>query len=148
MARAPGIHVKVTGAWLSPGDAAHFLIGRDAATGLIQLAPVTNNANHAGGSGHGNFVAGAQKWHPNSVSVGIEVHCAGAVQQVNGDWHLIEGGVAQGDLFPRKMSFQTRSAPEGAGTRLPTGSTINCKNCLSGSRPCWTPCPTDVSPNP
>jgi hypothetical protein len=87
---------------LGPGDAAHFLIGRDAATGLIQLAPVTNNANHAGGSGHGNFVAGAQKWHPNSVSVGIEVHCAGAVQQVNGDWHLIEGGVAQGDPIPEE----------------------------------------------
>jgi hypothetical protein len=85
---------------LGPGDAAHFLIGRDAAAGLIQLAPITNNANHAGGPGHGNFVAGTQQWHPNSVSVGIEIHCAGAVRQVNGDWRLVEDGVAQGNPIP------------------------------------------------
>jgi hypothetical protein len=85
---------------LGPGDCAHFVIGRDAENGVVQLAPITNNANHAGGPGHGSFVAGAQSWHPNTVSVGIEVHCAGAVRQVGGDWRLVEGGVPQGAAIP------------------------------------------------
>jgi N-acetylmuramoyl-L-alanine amidase-like protein len=83
-----------------PGDCAHFLIGRDAAAGVVQLAPITNNANHAGGPGHGSFVAGGQTWHPNTVSVGIEVHCAGSVRQVGGDWRLVENGVPQGAAIP------------------------------------------------
>jgi hypothetical protein len=82
------------------GACAHFLVGRDSSSGILQLAPITNNANHAGGGGHGSFVAGQQSWHPNLVSVGIEVHCAGAVQQISGDWRLIEDGVAQGDAIP------------------------------------------------
>jgi hypothetical protein len=82
------------------GDCAHFVIGRDASDGLVQLAPITSNANHAGGPGHGSFVAGQQSWHPNLVSVGIEVHCAGAVRQVNGDWRLVEDGVPQGSPIP------------------------------------------------
>ena len=85
---------------VGPGDCAHFLIGRDSAQGLVQLAPITNNANHAGGPGHGSFVAGAQSWHPNTVSVGIEVHCAGAVRQIAGDWRLVEDGVPQGAAIP------------------------------------------------
>lgn len=84
------------------GACAHFIIGRDAANGLVQLAPITNNANHAGGNGHGSFVAGQQSWHPNLVSVGIEVHCAGAVRQINGDWRLVEDGVAQGAALPNE----------------------------------------------
>src|SRR5215831_15402770 len=82
------------------GDCAHFVIGRDADSGLVQLAPITNNANHAGGSGHGSFVAGTQSWHPNTVSVGIEIHCAGAVRQVGGAWRLVDGGVPQGAALP------------------------------------------------
>jgi len=81
---------------LGAGDCAHFIIGRDAAAGMVQLAPITNNANHAGGNGHGSFVAGQQSWHPNTVAVGIEVHCAGSVRQINGDWHLVENGAVQG----------------------------------------------------
>jgi hypothetical protein len=129
---------------LGPGDAAHFLIGRDAAADLIQLAPVTNNANHAGGPGHGNFVAGAQQWHPNSVSVGIEIHCAGAGQQVTvaGTWW--KAASRRGTLFPMMMSFLTRSAPAGAGIRSLTISTSSLAPCLTGWRPCWMPCPTDV----
>jgi hypothetical protein len=82
------------------GSCTHFAIGRDAAQGLIQLAPITQNANHAGGDGHGNFVSGAQVWHPNTVSVGIEIHCAGLVRRVGGNWHLVENGVAQGAAIP------------------------------------------------
>jgi hypothetical protein len=85
---------------LGPGSCAHFVIGRDATQGLVQLAPITRNANHAGGDGHGNFVAGAQSWHPNTVSVGIEIHCAGLVQMVGGNWRLVEDGVPQGAAIP------------------------------------------------
>jgi hypothetical protein len=85
------------------GDSAgaHFLIGRDATAGVIQLAPITNDAHHAGGPGPGVFVAGAQQWSPNSVSVGIEIHCAGGVRQVNGDWRFVDiDGVAKGNVIP------------------------------------------------
>jgi hypothetical protein len=85
---------------LGKGNAAHFIIGRDSAAGLVQLAPITNNANHAGGAGAGSFVAGRQSWHPNSVSVGIEVYCAGEVHQVNGAWRLIEDGEPHGAALP------------------------------------------------
>jgi hypothetical protein len=85
---------------LADGACAHFLIGRDSASGIVQLAPITNNANHAGGNGHGSFVAGQQSWHPNLVSVGIELHCAGDVHQIDGDWRLVENGVAQGGAIP------------------------------------------------
>jgi N-acetyl-anhydromuramyl-L-alanine amidase AmpD len=81
---------------VGPGDCAHFVIGRESTDGVVQLVPITHNANHAGGPGHGSFVAGAQSWHPNSVSVGIEVHCAGAVRKVDGDWRLVEDGRPQG----------------------------------------------------
>jgi|JI10StandDraft_1071094.scaffolds.fasta_scaffold00795_31 N-acetyl-anhydromuramyl-L-alanine amidase AmpD len=82
------------------GTCAHFLIGRDATAGVVQLAPITRNANHAGGPGHGNFVAGDQTWHPNLVSVGIELHCAGGVHLVDGRWRLIEDGRPTGLPIP------------------------------------------------
>jgi N-acetylmuramoyl-L-alanine amidase len=82
------------------GECAHFIIARDASKGMVQLAPITKNANHAGGKGHGSFVAGQQSWHPNSVSVGIEVHCAGQVRQVDGQWRLVEEGKPQGAALP------------------------------------------------
>lgn len=85
---------------LGNGACAHFVIGRDSASGLVQLAPITNNANHAGGPGHGSFAAGGQSWHPNTVSVGIEVHCAGGVRRINGDWRFEESGAAQGAAIP------------------------------------------------
>ena len=102
-------------------DCAHFVIGRDASIGVVQLVPITRNANHAGAANaciqangiavtrnadktcpagsvntvlHGWFVAGAQKWHPNSVSIGIEVHCAGRVVQEGGVWLWKETGSA------------------------------------------------------
>lgn len=60
------------------GAGAHFLLGRDASQGLHQLADVGVNGNHAGGKpAHGWIAVGGKMLHPNRVTVGIEVHCAG-----------------------------------------------------------------------
>ena len=82
------------------GECAHFIIGREQTSGVIQLTAITNNANHAGGDGHGMFVAGQQSWHPNLVSVGIEIDCAGQVRQLNGVWRLFENGLPTGNPLP------------------------------------------------
>ena len=70
------------------GNAAHFLIGRTAAEGTVQFVDVGRNANHAGGLVHGWFTAGGERYHPNAVSVGIEVHNAGEVRLVAGQWRM------------------------------------------------------------
>ena len=77
-------------------NCAHFAIGRDASAGVVQFAPITRDAHHTGG---GRFVAGTASWGSNSVSVGIEVHCAGDIQQVNGQWRHMEL-VPYGDPVP------------------------------------------------
>jgi N-acetyl-anhydromuramyl-L-alanine amidase AmpD len=82
------------------GNGAHFVIGRDANAGVIQLVPINRNANHAGGEGAGSYVAGAQSWSPNSCTIGIELHCAGGVQRVGGQWRFVENGVPQGLALP------------------------------------------------
>ena len=83
------------------GDCAHFVIGRDAMEGVIQLAPITRNANHAGGPHHGVFVdAGGTQYHPNTCAVGIELHCAGGVQRIGGAWRLVEDGRPRGAPLP------------------------------------------------
>lgn len=102
-------------AWQTrPGDGAcaHFLIGRDVDHGVIQLIPITRNANHAGGPpGHGVFRTESPKGtppiahcgrdlHPNLVSVGIELHCAGGVRRIDGAWRLVEDGKAHGAPLP------------------------------------------------
>jgi len=86
---------------LGDGACAHFLIGRDANAGVLQLTQITNNGNHAGGDQHGWFVApGGQQWHPNLVAVGIEVHCAGGVQQIDNQWRFLEEGAVHGAAIP------------------------------------------------
>lgn len=91
-------------AWSSkPGDGAcaHFLIGRDEAHGVIQFVPITLNGNHMGGPGHGVFVlTNGTQLHPNLVTNGIEVHCAGGVRMINGVWRLVENNVAHGKPIP------------------------------------------------
>lgn len=72
------------------GAGAHFWLGRTPEQGLVQSVSVDRNANHAGGATHGWFVAGGQRLHPNSYSVGIEVHCAGAVIVHGGHWYAID----------------------------------------------------------
>jgi hypothetical protein len=87
------------------GACAHFLVGRDEQQGLIQFVPIKRNGNHAGGktppNGHGWYVAGGKNVHPNLVAVGIEVHCAGGVHLINGDWRLVEDGKAHGMVLPK-----------------------------------------------
>lgn len=82
------------------GSCAHFALGRSPDEGVVQLASIYRNGNHAGGPGHGSFVAGGQSWHPNLVSVGIEIHCAGAVRQIDGSWRFYEDGAPHGQPIP------------------------------------------------
>lgn len=65
-------------------SAAHFVLGPTAKQGLVQMVPITRNANHAGGETkngftyHGWWVTKDGRFiHPNTISVGIEVHNAG-----------------------------------------------------------------------
>lgn len=69
------------------GACAHFIIGRDATQGLVQMVPVNHNANHAGGKYHGSWERGKDlpAYHPNRVSVGIELHAAGRLEWYNAD---------------------------------------------------------------
>jgi N-acetyl-anhydromuramyl-L-alanine amidase AmpD len=68
------------------GNAAHFNIGRTPSEGVVQLVPITRNANHAGGAGHGWFHTSQRNYHPNLVSVGIELHNAGGLRLVDKQW--------------------------------------------------------------
>jgi hypothetical protein len=88
------------GTEVGEGNGAHFIIGRSEVQGVIQLVPINQNANHAGGEQSGSFVAGAQRWQPNHVAVGIELHCAGGLRQHNGRWRLFEKGVPTGAAIP------------------------------------------------
>jgi len=85
-----------------PGDGAcaNFLLGRDERQGVVQLVPTTRNSNHMGGTGHGVFVIGGREVHPNLVTNSIEIHCAGGVRLVNGQWRLVENGAAHGAPLP------------------------------------------------
>lgn len=100
----PGAWQALIDAWTKragDGACANFLIGRDDEHGMVQLVSITRNANHAGGPGHGVFRAPyVLDMHPNSVSVGIEVHCAGGVHRIDGAWRMVENGVPQGEALP------------------------------------------------
>lgn len=101
----PGAWQALIDAWTKragEGACAHFLIGRTAEHGVIQFAPTSRNANHAGGPGHGVYrmVPPGVSLHPNTVAVGIEVHCAGGVHMVGGQWRLVEDGQPQGEPLP------------------------------------------------
>lgn len=82
------------------GACAHFGIGRDELAGVVQWVPITRNGNHAGGPGHGVLRTSTATYHPNTLAVGIEIHCAGGVHQVNGQWRLVENNVAHGVALP------------------------------------------------
>jgi hypothetical protein len=94
----PGTFESLVNSWTTrqgKGQCAHFLIGRNFAEGTIQFAPINRNANHAGGSklvegkwvpDHGWFVVGGKRVHPNTVSVGIEIHNAGQLRLIDGQW--------------------------------------------------------------
>ena len=100
---APETFAALVSAWRTKpgvGDCSHFLIGRDAMEGVVQFVPIDRNSNSAGGPHHGVFVAGGIEWHPNTVSVGVELHCAGGVQRIGGEWRLVEGGKPTGAPIP------------------------------------------------
>jgi hypothetical protein len=93
----------ITG-WTTHADriaCAHFAIGRDANAGVIQLAPIYRNANHAGGDHHGSYVVAGNPLHPNHCAVGIELHCAGKVNRIDGQWRwLNDQGLPKGLPIP------------------------------------------------
>lgn len=81
------------------GACAHFGIDRDGS--IWQFVQITRNGNHLGGPGHGVFVdPDGKQVHPNLIAIGIEVHCAGGVRLVSGEWRLVENGVAHGEVLP------------------------------------------------
>lgn len=102
------------------GNAATYLLGREPwdgtpeefpTCGLVQLAPITRNANHAGGfqGYHGWLAKGKQRVaHPNSVYVGIEIHAAGKLRKGKDKWIQVDAGkvIEPEDVFV---------APDGTG---------------------------------
>jgi len=92
-----GALIKAWQASAGKGNGAHFLIGRDESQGVVQLAPVDRNGNHAGGPAHGWFTVAGRQIHPNSVTVGIEVHNAGKLRLVEGQWRNDAGKVFDPD---------------------------------------------------
>lgn len=89
----PGSMPAIIRSWSSVagnGACAHFIIGRNATDGVVQLIPTTRNANHAGGfPKHGWFSippneaqrTGQILLHPNTIAIGIEIDCAGYLGQ-------------------------------------------------------------------
>lgn len=94
------------------GSGWHFLIGRTPTEGVVQSCSIYLNANHAGGGvdpktrgarPHGWIrhvldedsqakpTAGKPHlYHPNRVAVGIEVHCAGQLVKVAGQYRTVD----------------------------------------------------------
>lgn len=92
------------------GQCAHFLIGRTPAEGVVQFVSIDRNGNHAGGSKevdgklvpyHGWFIVDGKRVHPNTVSIGIEIHNAGQLRLVDGKWRSwdYQHKQPQGDPF-------------------------------------------------
>lgn len=99
---APSSFTALIHAWQrvpGKGNAAHFLVGRSEHDGVVQLAPIYRNANHAGGPSHGAFVVDGKPIHPNHYAVGIEVHNAGQLQLLDGKWTQAQHGVAYGPAY-------------------------------------------------
>lgn len=70
------------------GSCAHFLIGRTPEQGVVQMVPIVHNANHAGGKPHGWWMNEHREGihvHPNTISVGIELHGAGRLEWLTRD---------------------------------------------------------------
>jgi len=94
----PGSEMAIIQRWTSEagaGNCAHFLIGRTKEIGITQFAHINCNANHAGGKSHGWYApmpgqaigsTYESTYHPNLVTVGIELSNAGRLQKVNGKY--------------------------------------------------------------
>jgi hypothetical protein len=80
------------------GNGATFLVRRNGQ--IIQLAPITKNSNHAGGSSTGRiyFTGSARDnerttpWHPNSVCIGVELSNPGRVRRDDRGWRIAYTG--------------------------------------------------------
>jgi hypothetical protein len=68
-------------------NAAHYLIGRNAKDGIVQFVSHRRNSNHAGGNTHGNWYINGKLFHPNSISIGIEIDAGGKLyKNIIGNW--------------------------------------------------------------
>lgn len=83
-------------AWQRPAETpsrsacAHYLIGRTPEQGVVQMVSTRRNANHAGGNPHGIWLKPgsanmSSSVHPNAMSIGIELHCAGRLEWLTPD---------------------------------------------------------------
>lgn len=103
----PGGFAAIARSWTSKpgkGNAAHFMIGRNEKDGVVQFAPVTKNANHAGGKPCGMFqVPGGGLVHPNASCIGIELDAGGYLGNptADGNYRHPDTGrpVAAADVF-------------------------------------------------
>ena len=100
----PGTFDAIVKSWTTTagvGQCANFLIGRIPEQGVVQFISIDRNSNHAGGPTHGWFVVDGKKVHPNSVSVSIEIHNAGQLRLVDGEWRSwdYQHKQPQGDPF-------------------------------------------------
>jgi hypothetical protein len=85
------------------GTACHFAIGRTPSDGVVQLAPINRNANHAGGfivhrgkrePMHGWWrLANGALVHPNVWAVGIELDAAGLLKHTDKGWIHPDSGL-------------------------------------------------------
>jgi hypothetical protein len=116
--------VDVWGRTRGAGNAATFLIGRDAADGVYQLAPITRNTNHAGGKKHGWFkTPTGHLVHPNTVTIGIEVHNGGALELRGMSWVHPDTGT----VIPRDQVYID---VRGRGWHKPTDWQLGVLNAL------------------
>jgi hypothetical protein len=111
------------------GNAFTFGIGRTPDQGLVQLCSVFSNANHAGGPTHGVYVVDGKSLHPNLCAVGIEMHNAGGVRLIGGQWWLVEDGKAHGPAIPADQVVPDPARP-GRGWQKPTDYQLDTARAL------------------
>src|SRR5512139_1722685 len=102
----PGTFAALVRNWTSQlgrGNGAHFLIGKSAADGVVQFAPIHRNANHAGGPNCG-AIGGL---HPNTVSVGVEIDNAGGLKRDDKGWYYLDG-VKRHYLAPENVFIDSK----------------------------------------
>lgn len=86
---APGLFGNIIRYWQrekGEGNAATWMIGRNQDDGVVQFASIYRNANHAGGPACGGFrdPGSFAIVHPNLVTVGVELDCAGRLRYEKG----------------------------------------------------------------
>lgn len=93
----PGTFGSLVKSWTSGagrGNGAHFLIGKTKEDGVVQFAPITRNANHAGGPNPGGIRPGNSNTvvNPNVCSVGVELDNAGRLIKDSKGWYHRDTG--------------------------------------------------------